>query len=112
MKNVRQIGTLLWQRGQYQELLPRVPSIGSRNTDTLVGLPWAHLFHSGLRVQPRCAGSRRFMIRLCRELPASPRFLGSVPHNVRPFDISLRSIALGEIHYACALRAEDVQPQA
>jgi hypothetical protein len=39
-------------------------------------------------------------------------FLGSVPHNVRLFDISLRSIALGEIYYASALRAEDVQPQA
>lgn len=29
--------------------------------------------HSGLRMQPRCAGSRSFTIRLCRAPPASPR---------------------------------------
>ena len=38
--------------------------------------------------------------------------LGSVPDDVLTFNISLRSIALGEIDQTRALRAKDVHPKA
>jgi hypothetical protein len=57
-------------------------------------------------------GNGFVFIRLCRASPAQPRVPQPLSEKVPTFNISLRSITLGEIDQTRALRAKDVHPKA
>ena len=57
-------------------------------------------------------GNGFVFIRLCRAPPAKLRVPQPLSEKVPTFNISLRSITLGEIDRTRALRAKDVDPKA